>query len=145
MSLNVNFLKKEPSEGAKELFSSSTDLSNQVLWNLFDFLLWEYQNDGTTLFKWYRALMSAGQGFKNAFITGHKFVCAKTIKEGDPIYRCKTCQMDGTNLLCVECFKCSDHEGHDWTPTFTPGSGCCDCGDPGILIIYAAYNIYTYN
>ena len=118
----INFLEKDPVEGSKLLFSECNDLSNQDLWNLFDFLLWEYQNDVNKLFKWYSELMSCGKGFKNAFITGHKFVCAATIKEGDPIYRCKTCQMDGTNLLCVACFKASDHEGHDWTPTFTPGT-----------------------
>ena len=118
--MDVSFLAKAPSEGAKLLFKQH-NLTNKDLWNLFDFLLWEYQNDVTKLFEWYREIMSAGQGFKNAFITGHKFVCAATIKEGDPIYRCKTCQMDGTNLLCVECFKHSDHTDHDWTPTFTPG------------------------
>eukprot|EP01084_Bolivina_argentea_P310207 536745_1 len=129
--MDVSFLKKDPCSGAKLLFEQSENISNSDLWNLFDFLLWEYQDgDLNLLFNWYNELMSTGKGFNNIFITGHKFVCAATIKEGDPIYRCKTCQMDGTNLLCVECFKNSDHKDHDWTPTFTPGSGCCDCGDP---------------
>ena len=119
--MDVSFLDKSPKEGSKLLFSSSKNLSNDDLWNLFDFMLWEFQEDPATLFNWYRELMSYGNGFNKAFITGHKFVCAGTIKAGDPIYRCRTCQADATTLLCVDCFINSDHTDHDWTYTYTPG------------------------
>ena len=72
-----------------------------------------------------------GQDFKKTFCSSsHKFVCGQTITTGDPIYRCRTCQSDNNTLICVDCFKGSNHDGHDWFATYTNGSGCCDCGDP---------------
>jgi hypothetical protein len=57
-------------------------------------------------------------------ICGHFFV------KGEQVYRCKTCALDDTCVLCVDCFKASDHSGHDTSFSISQGmSGFCDCGD----------------
>jgi hypothetical protein len=57
-------------------------------------------------------------------ICGHFFV------KGEQVYRCKTCALDDTCVLCVDCFKASDHSGHDTSFSVSQGmSGFCDCGD----------------
>ncbi|KAK3255956.1 hypothetical protein CYMTET_34888 [Cymbomonas tetramitiformis] len=44
-------------------------------------------------------------------------------------YRCRTCEMDPTCAICMQCFINGDHEGHDYAVIHVAG-GCCDCGDP---------------
>ncbi|GBG26017.1 E3 ubiquitin-protein ligase UBR1 [Hondaea fermentalgiana] len=60
-------------------------------------------------------------------------VCSRAFRAGDIVWNCKQCQMDSTCVLCQECFRASDHEGHDvyFYHVMTDAGGCCDCGDPG--------------
>ncbi|MCJ1369758.1 hypothetical protein MMC20_000970, partial [Loxospora ochrophaea] len=56
--------------------------------------------------------------------------CGHIFKSGEATYRCKTCTLDDTCVLCTRCFESSDHTGHMVYVNITPGnSGCCDCGD----------------
>ncbi|KAJ3433235.1 ubiquitin ligase e3 alpha-related [Anaeramoeba flamelloides] len=55
--------------------------------------------------------------------------CSKSWSGDGWFYNCKTCQLDKTSCLCIECFKNGNHEGHDYRLV----GGCygmCDCGDP---------------
>ncbi|KAI9800153.1 MAG: hypothetical protein M1833_003480 [Piccolia ochrophora] len=57
--------------------------------------------------------------------------CGHIFKNGETNYRCKTCTIDDTCVLCSRCFNASDHTGHQIYVSISPGnSGCCDCGDP---------------
>ena len=38
--------------------------------------------------------------------------CGKLFKHGEPTYSCKDCGVDLTCVLCVECFKNSEHKDH---------------------------------
>ena len=56
--------------------------------------------------------------------------CGHIFKSGEATYRCKTCTLDDTCVLCSQCFDSSDHTGHMVYVSTSPGnSGCCDCGD----------------
>lgn len=56
--------------------------------------------------------------------------CGHIFKSGEATYRCKTCTLDDTCVLCTRCFEASDHPGHMVNVSISPGnSGCCDCGD----------------
>ena len=56
--------------------------------------------------------------------------CGHIFKSGEATYRCKTCTLDDTCVLCSRCFEASDHSGHMVYVSVSPGnSGCCDCGD----------------
>ena len=56
--------------------------------------------------------------------------CGHIYKNGDSVFRCKTCTTDDTAVLCTRCFEASDHTGHIVTQSISLGnSGCCDCGD----------------
>lgn len=39
-------------------------------------------------------------------------VCGKLFKVGEPTYSCRDCGLDLTCVLCVDCFKNSDHQNH---------------------------------
>ncbi|KAI9840731.1 MAG: hypothetical protein M1837_001354 [Sclerophora amabilis] len=57
--------------------------------------------------------------------------CGHIFKSGEATYRCKTCTIDDTCVLCSRCFDASDHTGHMIFVSVSPGNtGCCDCGDP---------------
>lgn len=56
-------------------------------------------------------------------------VCGRVFKMGDPTYSCRECGMDGTCVLCAECFKKSEHRHHKYKMATSGGGGCCDCGD----------------
>lgn len=56
--------------------------------------------------------------------------CGYVFRRGDIAWNCRTCQTDGTCVLCDECFRNSDHKGHDVLFHRTSPGGCCDCGDP---------------
>eukprot|EP00232_Nephroselmis_pyriformis_P010785 CAMPEP_0182892808 /NCGR_PEP_ID=MMETSP0034_2-20130328/24093_1 /TAXON_ID=156128 /ORGANISM="Nephroselmis pyriformis, Strain CCMP717" /LENGTH=597 /DNA_ID=CAMNT_0025026517 /DNA_START=78 /DNA_END=1868 /DNA_ORIENTATION=+ len=60
---------------------------------------------------------------------GQSGTCGLVWGRDDIAYRCKTCEMDPTCAICVNCFLGGDHEGHDYAMIRT-GGGCCDCGDP---------------
>ncbi|KAI9835293.1 MAG: hypothetical protein M1819_002437 [Sarea resinae] len=56
--------------------------------------------------------------------------CGHIFKSGEATYRCKTCSIDDTCVLCSKCFDSSDHTDHMVYVSISPGnSGCCDCGD----------------
>ena len=56
--------------------------------------------------------------------------CGHIFKNGEATYRCKTCSIDDTCVLCSKCFDSSDHSDHMIFVSISPGnSGCCDCGD----------------
>lgn len=55
--------------------------------------------------------------------------CGYVFRRGDIAWNCRTCQTDATCVLCDNCFRESDHVGHEvFFHRTTPG-GCCDCGD----------------
>ncbi|KAI4146634.1 MAG: hypothetical protein L6R39_003389 [Caloplaca ligustica] len=57
--------------------------------------------------------------------------CGHIFKNAEAVYRCKTCEVDETCVLCGRCFNSSEHEGHNITVNYSSGNGgCCDCGDP---------------
>ncbi|EPX73937.1 N-end-recognizing protein [Schizosaccharomyces octosporus yFS286] len=58
-------------------------------------------------------------------------VCGHVFRDGEVIYRCKTCGADSTCVLCAPCFRSTNHEGHETHVSIsTSFSGVCDCGDP---------------
>mmetsp|Transcript_26267 Transcript_26267/g.39764 ORF Transcript_26267/g.39764 Transcript_26267/m.39764 type:complete len:3039 (+) Transcript_26267:216-9332(+) len=55
--------------------------------------------------------------------------CGYVFKRGDIAWNCRTCQTDPTCVICDNCFRNSNHDGHEvYFHRTTPG-GCCDCGD----------------
>lgn len=65
--------------------------------------------------------------------------CGHVFKKGEAVYRCRTCGLDDTCVMCSTCFKEThnpddpnfDHRSHDTSFHIASGSGgCCDCGDP---------------
>lgn len=56
-------------------------------------------------------------------------VCGRVFKMGEPTYSCRECGMDNTCVLCVDCFKKSEHRFHKYKMGTSCGGGCCDCGD----------------
>ncbi|KAH0559158.1 hypothetical protein GP486_004303 [Trichoglossum hirsutum] len=70
--------------------------------------------------------------------------CGHIFKSGEATYRCKTCTVDDTCVLCCKCFESSDHSGHMVFVNISPGnSGCCDCGDPEAWKIPVKCAIHT--
>ncbi|KAF2457444.1 hypothetical protein BDY21DRAFT_343857 [Lineolata rhizophorae] len=70
--------------------------------------------------------------------------CGHIFKSGEATYRCKTCTVDETCVLCAKCFDASDHEGHTVYVSISPGnSGCCDCGDPEAWVRPMHCNIHS--
>ncbi|ORZ35164.1 putative zinc finger in N-recognin-domain-containing protein [Catenaria anguillulae PL171] len=57
--------------------------------------------------------------------------CGRVFKKADIVYRCATCAMDSTCVLCALCYEAQklEHEGHDVYVHSSAGGGCCDCGD----------------
>ncbi|KAL9005922.1 MAG: hypothetical protein Q9188_001336 [Gyalolechia gomerana] len=57
--------------------------------------------------------------------------CGHIFKNAEAIYRCRTCEIDDTSVLCSRCFNTSEHDAHVVSVTMSSGNGgCCDCGDP---------------
>ncbi|KAL3265904.1 hypothetical protein HHI36_010094 [Cryptolaemus montrouzieri] len=56
-------------------------------------------------------------------------VCTRVFKMGEPTYSCRECGMDNTCVLCVDCFRKSEHRNHKYKMGTSLGGGCCDCGD----------------
>ncbi|KAF2753703.1 hypothetical protein EJ05DRAFT_457618 [Pseudovirgaria hyperparasitica] len=70
--------------------------------------------------------------------------CGHIFKSGEATYRCKTCTVDETCVICTRCFDASDHEGHTVYVSISPGNaGCCDCGDDEAWIRPVHCNIHT--
>ncbi|KAL7268027.1 E3 ubiquitin-protein ligase ubr1 [Rhizina undulata] len=77
--------------------------------------------------------LSAAQGAKEGAEYGHAArgkPCGHIFKNGEATYRCKTCSLDDTCVLCSKCFESSDHTNHAVFISISSGNcGCCDCGD----------------
>lgn len=57
-------------------------------------------------------------------------ICGRLFRKGEPVYRCRTCALDDTCVLCSKCFNASNHDDHDVFVSISTGSGgCCDCSD----------------
>ena len=56
--------------------------------------------------------------------------CGKLFRMGEPTYSCRDCGHDPTCVLCVNCFKESEHRFHRYKMSTSSGGGYCDCGDP---------------
>ncbi|OLY85062.1 E3 ubiquitin-protein ligase ubr1 [Smittium mucronatum] len=57
-------------------------------------------------------------------------LCGHVFRRGEGVYRCKTCAIDDTCVLCTRCFHATNHDGHDTSFSINSGTGgCCDCGD----------------
>ena len=56
--------------------------------------------------------------------------CGKLFRMGEPTYSCRDCGHDPTCVLCVDCFKESEHRFHRYKMSTSSGGGYCDCGDP---------------
>ncbi|KAM3718469.1 E3 ubiquitin-protein ligase [Dirofilaria immitis] len=48
-------------------------------------------------------------------------------------YRCNTCAFNPCMSLCSNCFKNSNHDGHDFNRFFSQAGGACDCGNVDVL------------
>ncbi|GAA5940730.1 uncharacterized protein JCM15063_006345 [Sporobolomyces koalae] len=60
--------------------------------------------------------------------------CGHVFRAGESVYRCRTCGLDSTCVLCSSCFHASPehrNQRHDVTVSVHSGvgAGCCDCGD----------------
>lgn len=56
-------------------------------------------------------------------------LCGRVFKSGEPTYSCRDCGLDPTCVLCVDCFKSSEHKNHKYKMSMSCGGGYCDCGD----------------
>ncbi|KAL7423887.1 E3 ubiquitin-protein ligase ubr1 [Cryptotrichosporon argae] len=56
--------------------------------------------------------------------------CGRVLQRLERTYSCKTCASDSSCILCVDCYRAGDHEGHEvlFGQSFT-FSAACDCGD----------------
>lgn len=63
--------------------------------------------------------------------TASRSVCGKVFAQGDIVWTCRQCGKDPTCVQCDQCFRKSDHVGHEvyFHRAAGGGSGCCDCGD----------------
>jgi hypothetical protein len=53
----------------------------------------------------------------------------KVWAKGKIAYRCRTCQLNDSSAICVDCFQAGDHRNHDYVMYHSESGGCCDCGD----------------
>lgn len=70
-------------------------------------------------------------------------ICGRVFKLSEPTYNCRECGTDPTCVLCVECFKKSEHRNHKYKMATSNGGGCCDCGDTEAWKNYAYCNIHV--
>jgi len=94
-----------------------------------DHLLMTLQDTAT----WQESTTICKQKIKSVTDGEPQRVCSRSFRAGDIVWNCKQCQMDSTCVLCQQCFRDSNHEGHDvyFYHVMTDGGGCCDCGDAG--------------
>jgi hypothetical protein len=55
--------------------------------------------------------------------------CNRVWAKGKIAYRCRTCQLNDSSAICVDCFQAGDHRDHDYVMYHSESGGCCDCGD----------------
>ncbi len=57
--------------------------------------------------------------------------CGRLFSSNEIVYRCSTCGVDPTCVMCARCFDAKAHDGHEVTFYSSSGrGGCCDGGDP---------------
>lgn len=56
-------------------------------------------------------------------------LCRRILKTGDVTFSCNDCGLDGTCVVCIDCFHKSAHKDHNYRMANSDGGGCCDCGD----------------
>jgi len=56
-------------------------------------------------------------------------LCGRVFRMGEPTYSCRDCGADPTCVLCVDCFRNSEHKQHRYKLSTSVGGGYCDCGD----------------
>ena len=67
-------------------------------------------------------------GYTSGFNPGA--MCNKPLVKGDMMYKCPSCMVDSTVVLCRECFSASIHTHHAFKAEEVTGpGGFCDCGD----------------
>lgn len=57
-------------------------------------------------------------------------LCRRILKTGDVTFACNDCGLDGTCVVCIDCFHKGAHKDHNYRMSNSDGGGCCDCGDP---------------
>ncbi|CAK9232731.1 unnamed protein product [Sphagnum troendelagicum] len=68
--------------------------------------------------------------------------CNKVWAKGKIAYRCRTCQLNDSSAICVDCFQAGDHRNHDYVMYHSESGGCCDCGDKDAWKISGFCNIH---
>jgi ATP-dependent Clp protease adapter protein ClpS len=57
--------------------------------------------------------------------------CGRLFASNEIVYRCSTCGVDPTCVMCARCFDAKAHDGHEVMFYSSSGrGGCCDGGDP---------------
>ncbi|WVQ99973.1 hypothetical protein IAU59_007116 [Kwoniella sp. CBS 9459] len=58
-------------------------------------------------------------------------ICGKVLQRFERTFTCKTCAITPSVVMCADCFRASDHEGHEvlFGQSYS-FSASCDCGDP---------------
>jgi hypothetical protein len=85
------------------------------------------------LSKWFNVLMF-GARYETIFQqikdkNGRSGVCGASLNPGEPAYYCLTCSNDDPScVICRNCFKNSNHDGHE-IRIANSGGGLCDCGN----------------
>ncbi|XP_015925189.1 E3 ubiquitin-protein ligase UBR2 [Parasteatoda tepidariorum] len=69
-------------------------------------------------------------------------LCGKVFKSGEPTYSCRECGLDPTCVLCIVCFKNSEHRNHRYKMSTSGGGGLCDCGDEEAWKYYSYCNFH---
>ncbi|ETO22835.1 hypothetical protein RFI_14358, partial [Reticulomyxa filosa] len=128
---STNPLLKDPKQGAKDFFASNP--SKEQIWKLLEFLLWSHQEPKhfPRYFEWLEELASGGHGFEETFLKVQiQGACGRPTRDNEITFMCKTC----ANLFyfqCSDCFKQSDHVGHDVRLNYI--SSFCGCElDPNV-------------
>eukprot|EP00835_Amoeboradix_gromovi_P002743 NODE_161_length_16629_cov_0.427344.p10 type:complete len:117 gc:universal NODE_161_length_16629_cov_0.427344:3670-3320(-) len=104
----------------------------------------EQENDYNTIIDCMKSEMDPIL-FKKHQAAPPKDYCGKLFVKGDIVYSCKDCGLDGTCVLCVECFKSTNHERHNVSYHFSHGNGgCCDCGDLEAWKVPLLCKIHTF-
>lgn len=78
------------------------------------------------------AVMSGGHdlgSYLNELRAQGQSQCTNIWFKGVIAYRCRTCQLNDSSAICVECFQNGRHRDHDYVMYHSESGGCCDCGD----------------
>ncbi|CUS08004.1 unnamed protein product [Tuber aestivum] len=123
------------------------DLFGALACNKPEYLNYFFPNgppQGTSPADWNLSLAQGASDGAEYSETARGKPCGHIFKSGEASYRCKTCSLDDTCVLCGRCFESSDHTGHTVYVIISTGtSGCCDCGDPEAWKIPVKCSVHT--